>query len=67
LIIAEESGTPIPFYDCRIKSFQEPSPLVKTLADQVLLMRIFNEGVIVNIIAFCYQLAYQCQDDSLAP
>ncbi len=62
----ETNGHPIPFYDCRIKSFQEPSPLMKTLAGSGIINADFNEGVIVNIIAFCYQLAYQCQDDSLS-
>ncbi len=63
---AGANGHPIPFYDCRIKGFQEPSPLVKTLAGSGIINADFNEGIIVNIIAFCYQLAYQCQDESLA-
>ncbi|HQO02656.1 MAG TPA: hypothetical protein PLI62_10325 [Spirochaetota bacterium] len=61
----ESEGSPIPFSDCSIKEFQHTSPLLKTLAGMPVVTPDLNEGLIIHIIAFCYQLSFECQDESL--
>jgi len=61
----ESEGVPIPLSDCSIKEFQVTSPLLKTLAGMPILTPDLNDGLIISIIAFCYQLSFECQDESL--
>ncbi len=58
-------GRPLPYHDCRIRSFQGNSPLVKTLFGIPVIKRDFTGGIIIMIMAFCYQLALECGDESI--
>ncbi len=61
----EDTGRPLPFYDCTIKGFQNGPSLSKLQKGKSLISNAMDEGVFVEIIAFCYQMAYECRDDEI--
>lgn len=61
----EETGRPLPFYDCTIKGFQNGTALSNLHKGKGLVSNGIGEGIFVEIIAFCYQIAYECKDDEI--
>jgi hypothetical protein len=55
----------LPFHDCRFKAFHEPTPLSKSYAGQCIINQDFNDGLLMTITAFCYQVAYECGNDEI--
>ncbi len=55
----------LPYHDCRFKALHEATPLVKSFSGQAILHPDFNEGLMVVITAFCYQMAYECGNDEI--
>lgn len=64
---SEESDNnhPIPFYDCQIAMQDNLSPILKNLVGTYVLNDSLKGGLFKNIIAFCYQMAYECMDKSV--
>jgi hypothetical protein len=62
---AGKGGRPIPFYDCRIKQLRDPSPLAKSVTDLRVINPDLNDGFVVHVIAFAYQMALECQDETV--
>jgi hypothetical protein len=58
-------GMPVPFHEYRLKAFINNFPLARTLAGMPVINADFNEGFIIIIVAFCYQLAYECGDEGI--
>ena len=66
--IEEETNTsfrPFPFYDCRIRKGENNSPYINLFKDKVILGDSIKESVIKFIIAFSYQTAYECYNETL--
>jgi hypothetical protein len=61
----KDIGQPIPFYDCTIKGFQKGPLLSKLLSGKQVIGNTIQEGVLSEIIAFCYQIAHECKDDEV--
>ncbi len=55
----------LPYYDCRFKALHDSTPLVKSFSGHAIINPDFNEGLIVSITAFCYQIAYECGNDEI--
>lgn len=55
----------LPYHDCRFKALHDATPLVKSFSGQPIINPDFNEGLMVFITAFCYQMAYECGDDEI--
>jgi hypothetical protein len=60
-----EPVMPVPFSDCRIRSFSEEKPLTRMLHGLCPFSEVAAEGVIYQIIAFSYQLALECMDEDI--
>lgn len=60
-----ETGRPIPFYDCMIKSGGEGVNLAKTLINKYVVGDAIHNEAIFQIAAFSYQLAYECEEEHL--
>lgn len=63
--MAMTEGMPIPFHEYKLKAFINNFPLARTLAGMPIINADFNEGILIIIVAFCYQLAYECGDESI--
>lgn len=65
-ILAETSGAGlfIPFADFRISGFERGRPLSKTLIGKSVLGEP-SHGAIINIIAFSYQLSFECMNEQI--
>lgn len=61
----ETPGRPLPFSDCRVMSLGSKFPLARTLAGMPVINADFNDGILIIIVAFCYQLAYECGDENI--
>jgi len=56
---------PIPFYDCKITGFEKIPSLSKQLIDRKILVDSLKGGIIIQIMAFSYQLAFECKEKKI--
>ncbi len=64
LAAGDDAVAPLPFHDCRISGFENSRALSKTLSGRYLVADAPG-GVIEQIAAFSYQLAYECQNENI--
>ncbi|MCX7678968.1 MAG: hypothetical protein N2316_07090 [Spirochaetes bacterium] len=55
----------IPYNDCRFKALHDITPLSKSYAGYPIINKDLNEGLLILITAFCYQIAYECGSDEI--
>ncbi len=55
-----DNPLPLPFSDCVITGFERAELLSLTLIGKILIDETCRDGVVVDIISFSYQLAYEC-------
>ena len=53
-------GKLIHFHDCRIRDIDEKTPLIRRIQGRRLISESLKGGVIIFIIAYCYQMANMC-------
>ncbi len=63
--LTTSEGRPIPFHDCRVKSLRENVPLMRTVAGMPVIGGDYSSGILLLIIALCYQLAFECGDEEI--
>ena len=61
----ENSGRPVPFGGCRLVSAGSKAVLARTLAGLPVINDDFNDGILIIVVAFCYQLAHECGDENI--
>jgi hypothetical protein len=61
----DKTGYPIPFYDCKVEQFAKIPKLDKLFIGKYVMSESLHDGIFKHIIAFCFQVAYECFDDSL--
>lgn len=54
------SETVIPFSSCMFKGFEPSTPLLKRIIGRTVLNENLKGGIIIFIMAYCYQTAYLC-------
>jgi len=62
-VLITEEGYPLPFFDCSIKGFEDNRPLSARLEGKRVITDSMRDGVFVHIIAFAYQLCYECMNE----
>ncbi len=60
-----DGGSPIPFYNSRIIAFKDNRLLSDKLTGKNVLTDNTRGGIIINLNAFSYQLAYECMSDKI--
>jgi hypothetical protein len=53
-------GTLINFHDCRLKDIEEKTPLLRRIQGRRIISESLKGGIIIFIIAYCYQMANLC-------
>ena len=61
----KETGRPIPYYNCRVTDFHNSGILTKQLLGKSILTDSIKGGIFIHIIAFLYQLAYECMNENI--
>lgn len=61
----EEKGQPIPYYDCKIEQFAKVSKFDKLFIGKYIMSDSLHDGIFKHMLVFCFQIAYECFDDSL--
>jgi hypothetical protein len=64
-LTSDTAAIPIPFYDCKIGQQEKMAPIQKTFVGKLVFSDSVREGILKNIIAFCYQMAYECGNQTL--
>ena len=65
-VITIPEGYPLPFFDCSIKGFEDNRPLGARLAGKRVVTDSMKDGVFVHIVAFAYQVCYECMNERFA-
>jgi hypothetical protein len=60
-----ETGAPIPFYNFIIIDFKDKRLLSDRFIRNTILSESAKKGIIINLTAFCYQLANECKDETI--
>ncbi len=60
-----DNGRPIPFYNYRIVGFQDNRILSQQFMGKSMLTDSLKGGVFIHIMAFSYQLAYECKSENI--
>lgn len=63
--LEDEKVRPFPFYDCRIQREDMHSPFIKLHSGKLVYGDSVKESVMKYIIAFSYQVAYECHEETL--
>lgn len=53
-------GALINFHDCRLKEMEEKTPLIRRIQGRRIISESLKGGIIIFIIAYCYQMANLC-------
>ncbi len=56
----DEAGRPLSFYDCSIVLVPKTKIIEKNIAGKRLLNDAMDDGILIKLIAFAYQSAYEC-------
>jgi hypothetical protein len=61
----KDDPAPVPFYNCAIMDFKDKRLLTDRQIGNVILTDSARGGIIINICAFVYQLAYECFNEKI--
>ncbi|MBN2039226.1 MAG: hypothetical protein JW864_04235 [Spirochaetes bacterium] len=60
-----EKGAPLPYYNCSIIDFKDNRLLTDKLKGKYILTESTRSGLLINVTALAYQLAYECLNDNI--
>ena len=58
-------SNPFPYYDCTVKGIKNPNPILKNFTNARLFNDSLTDGIIIRLIAFSYQAAFECYNDRI--
>jgi hypothetical protein len=61
----KDEPAPIPFYNCTIMDFKDKRQLTDRQTGNVILTDSARSGIVINLCAFAYQLAYECFNEQI--
>jgi hypothetical protein len=61
----KDEPAPIPFFNCTIMDFKDKRQLTDRQTGNVILTDSVRSGIVINLCAFAYQLAYECFNEQI--